>query len=117
MILLMAHYPKERFPSKTTGSRPTGCVAATGDRLPVITSNDEKHNSSDSDFMNRMSHDFYTPLNIIIGFAELMLEEIPGEINGQQRSSLTDILNSGKRLLTLVDELMAKYKSELGKMA
>jgi signal transduction histidine kinase len=113
----MAYHPKERFPSKINGSRPTGCMAASDNRSPAITSDDERHNSYDSDFMNKMSHDFYTPLNIIIGFAELMLEEIPGEINEQQRSSLTDILNSGNRLLTLVDELMAKYKSESGKMA
>ena len=91
-------------------------MAANSDGSPVITTDDEKQNSYDFDFMNKMSHDFYTPLNIIIGFAELMLEEIPGEINEQQKSSLTDILNSGKRLLTLVDELMAKYKSESGKM-
>ena len=108
-MLLVAHNNKGAFPSKINGNRPTGCMAATG--------NDEKHDSSSSDFMNKMSHDFYTPLNIIIGFAELMLEEIPGKINEQQKSSLTDILNSGKRLLTLVDELIAKYKTESGKMA
>ena len=104
----MAHHNKGAFPSKINSSRPAGCVAATG--------NDKKLDSSGSDFMNKMSHDFYTPLNIIIGFAELMLEEIPGKINEQQRSSLTDILNSGQRLLTLVDELMAKYKTGSGKL-
>ena len=117
MMLLMAHPKKGASPPEINGTRPTGCVAAIGDRSPVASSEDEKRNSSSSDFMNKMSHDFYTPLNIIIGFAELMLDEVPGKINEQQKSSLTDILNSGKRLLNLVDELMEKYKTETNKIA
>ena len=50
-----------------------------------------------------MSHDFRTPLNIIIGFAELMLDEVPGKINEEQRRGLNDILNSARRLLELVN--------------
>ncbi len=52
-----------------------------------------------------MSHDFRTPLNIIIGFTELMLDEVPGKINEEQRRSLNDILNSAKRLLELVNSM------------
>ena len=59
----------------------------------------------DSELLSRISHDFRTPLNIIIGFTELMLDEVPGKINEQQRRSLIDILNSTKRLLELVDSL------------
>jgi signal transduction histidine kinase len=54
----------------------------------------------------KMSHDFRTPLNIIIGFAELMLDEVPGKINDEQRRSLTDILNSGRRLLGLLHDYL-----------
>ena len=56
-----------------------------------------------SELLSEMSHDFRTPLNIIIGFAELMLEEVPGKINEDQRRALNDILNSAKRLLDLVN--------------
>ncbi|MCK4274431.1 MAG: hypothetical protein KAW90_06015, partial [Dehalococcoidales bacterium] len=59
----------------------------------------------ESDFSAKMSHDFRTPLNIIIGFTELMLDEVPGKINEEQRHSLTDILNSAKRLLELVNNM------------
>jgi signal transduction histidine kinase len=52
--------------------------------------------------MAEMSHEMRTSLNIIIGFAELMLDEVPGNINEEQRQSLTDILNSGRRLLELI---------------
>jgi two-component system cell cycle sensor histidine kinase PleC len=53
----------------------------------------------------KMSHDFRTPLNIIIGFTELLLDEAPGKINNEQRRSLNDILDSGQRLLSLVNDI------------
>lgn len=59
-----------------------------------------------ADFLAKMSHDFRTPLNIIIGFTELMLDEVPGKINEEQRSALNDILNSAKRLLELVNNTL-----------
>lgn len=59
----------------------------------------------DAAFLANLSHEFRTPLNIIIGFTELMLDEVPGKINEQQRLSLNDILNSAKRLLELVNSL------------
>jgi signal transduction histidine kinase len=57
--------------------------------------------------IERISHDFRTPLNIISGFAELLLDEVPGKINEEQRRSLNDILSSSQRLLKLVDEIFS----------
>jgi signal transduction histidine kinase len=54
--------------------------------------------------LETISHDFRAPLNIIIGFTELLLEEVPGKINDEQRRSLGDILNSAQRLLSLVND-------------
>jgi signal transduction histidine kinase len=54
----------------------------------------------------RLSHDIRTQLYIIIGFAELMLDEVPGKINDEQRRSLNDVLNSGKRLLELLHDIV-----------
>ena len=56
--------------------------------------------------ISAMSHDLRTPLNIIIGFAELMLDEVPGPINEDQRQCLNDILNSSRRLLEMVNSLI-----------
>jgi signal transduction histidine kinase len=66
------------------------------------------------DFSRDLSHDFRTPLNIIIGFSELLLEEIPGRINEEQRLDLTDILNSGRRLLGLVNAMLERSESGTG---
>jgi signal transduction histidine kinase len=56
--------------------------------------------------LETISHDFRTPLNIIIGFAELLLDEVPGKINDEQRRSLNDILDSGRRLLSLLNDIL-----------
>jgi signal transduction histidine kinase len=55
-----------------------------------------------SEFTAKISHEFRAPLNIVIGFTELMLDEVPGKINEEQRQSLEDILASSKQLLSLV---------------
>jgi len=59
----------------------------------------------------RLSHDIRTQLYIIIGFAELMLEEIPGKINQEQRRNLSDVLNSGRRLQELLRDIVAGLKT------
>ncbi len=67
-----------------------------------------------SRFMANMSHELRTPLNVIIGFSELMLDEVPGKINEEQRQSLNDILSNGKRLLKLIDDILELFKIESG---
>jgi signal transduction histidine kinase len=67
------------------------------------------------EFMDNMSHELRTPLNIIIGFSELMLDEVPGKINEEQRQNLNDILSSGRRLLKLIDDILDRFEMELGK--
>ena len=66
--------------------------------------------------LEHISHDFRTPLNIIIGFTELLLDEAPGKINDEQRRSLNDILDSSRRLLSLVNELFDASSPAFKKM-
>jgi signal transduction histidine kinase len=67
-------------------------------------------------FSKDLCHDFRTPLNVIIGFSELLLEEIPGKLNEEQRLDLTDILNSGQRLLGLVNAMLERFDSGAGEI-
>jgi signal transduction histidine kinase len=60
------------------------------------------------DDIDKTAHDLRASLNIIIGFSELMLDEVMGKINKEQRRSLNDILNNGKRLLVLSDEIIKR---------
>jgi CheY-like chemotaxis protein len=63
-----------------------------------------------------MSHELRTPLNAIIGFSEVLLERMFGDLNERQDDYLRDILSSGKHLLELLNEILDLSKIEAGQM-
>jgi signal transduction histidine kinase len=63
-----------------------------------------------------MSHEIRTPLNSIIGFSDIMLQGITGEITPKQQSCVTNISISGNHLLRLINNLLDLSKIEAGKM-
>jgi signal transduction histidine kinase len=69
-----------------------------------------------SEFLASMSHELRTPLNAVIGFSEVLLDRMFGEINERQDEYLRDIWNSGKHLLELLNEILDLSKVEAGQM-
>ncbi len=69
-----------------------------------------------SEFLANMSHELRTPLNVVIGFSQLMLDGVPGEINKEQRQCLDDILSCSQHLLNLINEILDLSKIESGKI-
>ena len=69
-----------------------------------------------SEFLASMSHELRTPLNAVIGFSEVLIDEMFGEINDRQREYLHDIWSSGKHLLQLLSEILDLSKVEAGQM-
>jgi signal transduction histidine kinase len=76
----------------------------------------ETANRHKSEFLANMSHELRTPLNAIIGFSEVLLERLFGEINAKQDDYLKDIHSSGKHLLQLINDILDLSKVEAGRM-
>jgi PAS domain S-box-containing protein len=74
-------------------------------------------NRAKSEFLGMMSHELRTPLNAVIGFTELMKEEVMGPIdNPHYRSYIADIHFSSTHLLNLINDILDVTKAEAGKL-
>jgi signal transduction histidine kinase len=73
-------------------------------------------NRSKSDFLAHMSHELRTPLNAVIGFAELLMQEVHGPLGSPKyRDYLKDIHESGRLLLSLINDILNLSKIEAGR--
>jgi len=69
-----------------------------------------------SEFLANVSHELRTPMNAILGFNELILDGIYGDVPPDVKVPLTDIQNSGKHLLRLINNVLDLSKIEAGRM-
>jgi len=76
----------------------------------------EQASKAKSDFLASMSHELRTPLNAILGFNELILGEVYGPVSDDLEVPLTDIQNSGRHLLRLINNVLDLSKIEAGRM-
>jgi signal transduction histidine kinase len=76
----------------------------------------EVANKHKSDFLANMSHELRTPLNAIIGFSEALMDKMFGELNEKQLEYQKDIHESGKHLLSLINDILDLSKIEAGRM-
>jgi PAS domain S-box-containing protein len=74
----------------------------------------ERANRAKSDFLSRMSHDLRTPLNAVIGFAQLLDMD---NLSPDQGESVTQILEAGRHLLDLMNEVLDISRIESGNLS
>lgn len=72
-------------------------------------------NKAKSDFLANMSHELRTPLNSIIGFSEVLEDELPGFLNNLQLKNVKYIHEAGLHLLNLINDILDLAKVESGK--
>ncbi|MFZ5931193.1 MAG: PAS domain S-box protein [Pseudomonadota bacterium] len=76
----------------------------------------ESADRAKSDFLAHMSHEIRTPLNAVIGFSEVMRDQLFGPLGSERYLEYTnDIYNSGTHLLALINEVLDLSKIEAGK--
>jgi len=76
----------------------------------------EKANLAKSDFLSSMSHELRSPLNAILGFAQLMESDAPPPTE-VQKESIVQILNAGWYLLELINEILDLAVIESGRLS
>ena len=76
----------------------------------------ENANRLKSEFLASMSHELRTPLHTIIGFSELLTEELEGPLNAKQKRFLGHVLQDSRHLLQLINEVLDISKIEAGRL-
>ncbi|MCI4661276.1 MAG: ATP-binding protein [Neomegalonema sp.] len=76
----------------------------------------EEANRIKSEFLANMSHELRTPLNSVIGFSEIMKEQVFGPLDAQYRDYAQSIYTSGRHLLDLINDVLDLSKIEAGRI-
>jgi PAS domain S-box-containing protein len=85
-------------------------------RLELRNREAERANTLKSEFLASMSHELRTPLHTILGFTELLQEELEGPLNAKQKRFVQHVHQDSVHLLALINDILDLSKIEAGRM-
>jgi signal transduction histidine kinase/CheY-like chemotaxis protein len=91
-------------------------LSATNQQLEIRNREVERANRLKSEFLASMSHELRTPLHTIIGFADLLAEELKGPLNPDQKRFVGHIQQDSRHLLELINDILDISKIESGRL-
>lgn len=77
----------------------------------------EEASHAKSEFLAAMSHEMRTPLNAVLGYADLLELELPGPLTDEQRQQIARIRSSATHLLAMVDQVLDLARLESGQLS
>ncbi len=84
----------------------------------LVQANHELHRALQlrDEFLASVSHELRTPLNVVIGLSDALAEGVYGDLNAKQLRSLHTLNESGRHLLSLINDILDVAKAEAGQM-
>jgi PAS domain S-box-containing protein len=76
----------------------------------------EAANTAKSEFLSSMSHELRTPMNAILGFSQLLQQDLSNSLDTAQKDYVEEVLTGGNHLLELINQMLELSKIEAGKM-
>ena len=86
------------------------------DKLEIALKKAEDASLAKTRFLNNMSHDIRTPMNVILGYAQLMENELKGKGMPEMLEHLEKLQQSGNLLLAIINNVLDMAKIESGRM-
>ena len=85
-------------------------------QLETLNSQLARASQAKSEFLANMSHELRTPMNAILGFTEMILDDIYGDVPPEVRGPIQDVRTCGQQLLRLINDVLDLSKIEAGRM-
>ena len=91
-------------------------LATVNAQLVILNTTVEAATRAKSDFLANMSHELRTPLNAVLGFSDVLLEQLRETLTDRQIRYLTNIHSAGQHLLELINDVLDLSKVEAGRL-